>query len=172
MASSDSTAVVWFRRDLRVADQPTFVAAAGSASRALALYVLDPALQAPSGSRRRTFLHRCLRALDESLGGRLLVVRGDPADVVPRIATAVGASSVHVAADYGPYGRRRDEAVEKALGDGGVDLVRSGSPWFTEPGSITKSDGEPYKVFTPFSREWAKRLPTRQDDPGMPVDTD
>jgi deoxyribodipyrimidine photo-lyase len=179
MAPSDSTAsdpvaVVWFRRDLRVSDQPMFVAAAGRASRALGLYVLDPALLGPSGSARRTFLLRCLRALDESLGGRLLVVRGDPVDVVPRIARAVGASSVHVAADYGPYGRRRDEAVAKALADdgSGVELVRSGSPWFTEPGSITKPDGDPYKVFTPFSREWAKRLPTGQDDEGMPVDTD
>src|SRR5436309_3458546 len=150
MAPSD-TAVVWFRRDLRVTDQPTFVAAAGSAPRALALYVLDPALLEPSGPRRRTFLFRCLRALDESLGGKLLVVRGDPADVVPRIAAAVGATTVHTAADFNPYGRKRDEAVEKALGDRGVELVRSGSPWFTEPGSITKSDGEPYRGFTPFA---------------------
>ena len=62
-------------------------------------------------------LYRCLRDLDESLGGRLLVVRGDPADVVPRIAAAVDAPQVHVAADFGPYGRTRDEAVEKALAE-------------------------------------------------------
>lgn len=78
--------VVWFRRDLRVRDQPTFLAAADAAPRALALFVLDPALLGPSGAPRRTFLFRALRSLDESLGGRLLVVRGDPADVVPRVA--------------------------------------------------------------------------------------
>ena len=101
------TAVVWFRRDLRVRDQPTFLAVDGAA-RALALFVLDPALLEPSGANRRTVLYRCLRALDESLGGRLLVVRGDPADVVPGIAAAVDAPQVHVAADFGPYGRTRD----------------------------------------------------------------
>ena len=69
------------------------------------------------GGPRRTVLYRCLRALDESLGGRLLVVRGDPADVVPRVAAAVDAPQVHVAADFGPYGRARDEAVEKALAE-------------------------------------------------------
>ena len=162
----DATAVVWFRRDLRVADQPTFVAAADRAARGLALFVLDPALLEPSGPARRTFLVRSLRALDEALGGRLLVVRGDPVDVVPRVARAVGAGTVHVAADFGPYGRRRDEAVEGALDGDGVRLVRSGSPWAVAPGAITKSDGDPYKVFTPFSREWGGR------DKGDPVDTD
>src|SRR3954451_13697569 len=131
------SAVVWFRRDLRVGDQPTFLAAADAADRALALFVLDPALVKPSGGARLTFLYRSLRALDEALGGRLLVVRGDPADVVPRVAEAVGAATVHVAGDFGPYGRRRDEAVEKALADAGHELVRSGSPYAgaARPGS-------------------------------------
>jgi deoxyribodipyrimidine photo-lyase len=166
--AADPTAVVWFRRDLRVGDQPTFLAAAERARKGLALFVLDPALLDRAGPRRSTFLYRSLRELDAALGGRLLVVRGDPADVVPRIATAVGASSVHVAADFGPYGRRRDEAVEKALQGlpGGVDLVRTGSPYAVVPGTITKSDGDPYRVFTPFSRVWATRLPDG------PADTD
>lgn len=162
----NDTGVVWFRRDLRVHDQPMFLAAAARARRSLALFVLDPALLEPSGPARRTFLYRCLRALDESLGGRLLVVRGDPAEVVARVAAAVSASSVHVAADFGPYGRRRDEAVEAALAADGVELVRSGSPWVVAPGTLTKADGDPYKVFTPFSREWTRR------DWGEPADTD
>ena len=148
-------AVVWFRRDLRVRDQPTFLAAADAAPRALALFVLDPALLDPSGPARRTFLFRALRSLDDALGGRLLVVRGDPADVVPRIAGAVGAGSVHVAADFGPYGTRRDEAVEKALAEDGCTLVRTGSPYAVAPGRVRKADGEPFRVFTPFRRAWA-----------------
>ena len=81
---ADGTVVVWFRRDLRVRDQAMFLTAADAARRGLALFVLDPALLGPSGAPRRTVLYRCLRSLDESLDGRLLVVRGDPADVVPR----------------------------------------------------------------------------------------
>ncbi|GAA4793171.1 deoxyribodipyrimidine photo-lyase [Actinomycetospora chlora] len=162
----DETAIVWFRRDLRVRDQPVFEAAAGRAQRALAVFVLDEKLLGPSGAARRTFLYRSLRDLDASLDGRLLVVRGDPAEAVPKLAGAVGASSVHVAADFGPYGRERDEAVEKALADRDVELVRTGSPYAVEPGKITKSDGDPYRVYTPFSREWGKR------DKGAPADTD
>jgi deoxyribodipyrimidine photo-lyase len=154
MAGGARSAVVWFRRDLRVGDQPTFLAAADAADRALALFVLDPALVKPSGTARLTFLCRALRSLDESLGGRLLVVRGDPADVVPRVAAAASAASVHVAADFGPYGRRRDEAVESALADAGRELVRTGSPYAVAPGRVRKNDGEPFRVFTPFRRAW------------------
>ncbi|MCO1657276.1 cryptochrome/photolyase family protein [Pseudonocardia humida] len=154
MAERARSAVVWFRRDLRVGDQPTFLAAADAADRALALFVLDPALTGPSGGARLTFLYRALRSLDAALGGRLMVVRGDPADVVPRVAAAVDAASVHVAADFGPYGRRRDEAVEKALVDAGRALVRTGSPYAVAPGRVRKADGEPFRVFTPFRRAW------------------
>ncbi|WP_300014496.1 deoxyribodipyrimidine photo-lyase [Pseudonocardia sp.] len=151
-----AVSVVWFRRDLRVRDQPTFLAAAEAAPESLALFVLDPALLDPAGPARRTFLYRALRCLDESLGGRLLVVRGDPADVVPRIAAAAAAGRVHVAADYGPYGVRRDEAVEKALVADGRELVRTGSPYAVAPGRVRKGDGDPYRVFTPFRRAWAE----------------
>ena len=148
--------VVWFRRDLRVCDQPTFLAAAEAAPRSLALFVLDPALLEPSGAARRTFLFRALRSLDDALGGRLTVVTGDPARVVPRVAADVGASTVHVAADFGPYGTRRDDAVGKALADDGRELVRTGSPYAVAPGRVRKGDGDPYRVFTPFRRAWAE----------------
>jgi deoxyribodipyrimidine photo-lyase len=149
-------AVVWFRRDLRVHDQPVFLAAADAAPRALALFVLDPALLDTSGAPRRTFLFRALRSLDAALGGRLLVVRGDPVDLVPRVAGAVGAGTVHVAADYAPYGARRDAAVEEALSGAGRTLVRTGSPYAVAPGRVRKADGEPFRVFTPFRRAWER----------------
>ncbi|MBO0610433.1 cryptochrome/photolyase family protein [Myceligenerans salitolerans] len=149
-----STALVWFRRDLRVADQPTFLAA-GRGRRALALFVLDPRLVRPAGEARRWFLSGCLRALDESLRGRLLVVEGDPVEVVPRVAREAGAVQVHVAADFGPYGQARDQAVERALGEDGRLLVRTGSPYAVAPGRVRSADGGRYRVFTPFRRAWA-----------------
>ena len=80
--------------------------------------MLDPALWGPAGLSRRAYLAASLRALDASLrqrSGGLAVVRGDPVRQVVLAAKAVGASRVHVAADYGPYGHRRDADVEQAL---------------------------------------------------------
>ena len=141
--------VVWFRRDLRTGDLPTLTAAADGAGPVLGLFVLDEKLLRASGGPRRDFLYRSLQALDDQLGGRLLVVKGDPEEVVPKVAQALDTAEVHVSADYGPYGRDRDERVGKH-----VDLVATGSPFAIAPGRVTKNDGDPYKVFTPYFRQW------------------
>ena len=151
------TSVMWFRRDLRLADNPALIAAAEDGD-VLPLFVLDPALWGPSGPSRRAYLGASLRSLDASLHQRrtqLSVVRGDPVRRVVLAAKAVQATTVHVAADYGPYGSRRDEEVEKALADAGIELVRTGSPYAVAPGRVRNGSGDPYKVFTPFSRAWA-----------------
>ncbi|WP_206071610.1 cryptochrome/photolyase family protein [Antrihabitans stalactiti] len=158
------SAIVWFRRDLRLGDLPTLLSAADAADHCLALFVLDEKLLGPSGPARRTYLYRCLRALDEQLGGRLLVVKGDPVDVLPKVASSIDAETVHISADYGPYGTRRDTEVGEALGS--VELVATGSPYAVAPGRIRKSDDTPYKVFTPFRRAWYEhgwRAPAQTD---------
>ena len=148
------TSVLWLRRDLRLRDHPALHEAAKDGP-VVALFVLDPKLLEPAGAPRVAFMYRTLRALDDDLrshGGALIVRRGDPVQVVPRVVRECEASSVHVSADFGPYGRARDEAVEQALGD--VSFVRTGSPYAIAPGRVTKGDGEPFKVYTPFFRAW------------------
>jgi deoxyribodipyrimidine photo-lyase len=147
-------AVLWFRRDLRLADLPALLAAADVDGDVLACYVLDPRLEASSGPRRLQYLYDALRDLRDGLDGRLLVTRGDPKSRIPALAKAVGATSVHVSEDHTPFGRRRDDQVRDALGD--VDLVATGSPYLVSPGRVTKGDGTPYKVFTPFYDAWRK----------------
>ncbi|GAC68279.1 deoxyribodipyrimidine photo-lyase [Gordonia soli NBRC 108243] len=82
------------------------------------------------------------------------MVRGRPDVEIPRLVDAVDATSVHASEDYSPFGRRRDAAVVDALGD--TPFEAEGSPYLVSPGRVTKSDGEPYKVFTPFHRRWAE----------------
>ena len=138
-------AVMWFRRDLRLADNPALVEAAADGE-VLPLFVLDPALWGPSGEVRRAYLAASLRSLDASLRQRrtrLSVVRGDPVRRVVLAAREVGADRVHVAADFGPYGRARDERVEKALAEHGIALVRTGSPYAVAPGRVTERFGRP-----------------------------
>ena len=118
----------------------------------LACFVLDPRLEASSGRRRLQFLGDSLRQLRDDLDGRLLVTRGRPEERIPRIAKDISASSVHISDDFAPFGRRRDERVRAALGS--VPLVATGSPYLVSPGRVTKPDGTPYQVFTPFLRTW------------------
>ena len=150
---------MWFRRDLRLADNPALLEACEAPGGVLPLFVLDPALWEPAGAPRRWYLSRSLAALDASLrqrGAGLSVVHGDPVREVVRAATEVGATRVHVAADYGPYGHRRDAEVEKALGQAGVELVRTGSPYAVAPDRVRNGSGSPYQVYTPFYRAWSE----------------
>lgn len=160
--------VAWFRRDLRLLDNPSLLAAVGEARghadpRVVPLFVIDPRLWKPAGTVRRAYLVASLHALDESLGGHLLIRHGDPADVLPQVAAAAGATSVHVAADFGPYGERRDASVEARLD--GTRLVRTGSSYAVAPGRVRKDDGTAYRVFTPFYRAWRQQgWPAPADD--------
>lgn len=147
------TAIHWFRRDLRLGDNPALHAAAAEGD-VVALYVLDPRLWASAGAPRRAYLARSLAALDAQTGGRLLVRHGDPRDVVPGLAREIEASGVHVAASVEPYGRRRDDALERLLADEDVPLVRTGSAYAVTPGRVRNGSGNPYQVFTPFRRAW------------------
>ncbi|WLP91992.1 deoxyribodipyrimidine photo-lyase [Gordonia sp. NB41Y] len=176
-------ALLWFRRDLRIGDLPPLAAAAGDGRAVLPCFVLDPRLERSAGDRRLAFLLDSLRALDDSLHGRLLVVRGRPETEIPRLVRAVGAGAVYAGHDPSPFGRRRDAAVAAALahpdGDSGADRVvleLIGSPYLVSPGRIRKSDGDPYKVFTPYFRQWQAhgwRLPAAtSSDQARIVDPD
>jgi len=171
-------AVVWFRRDLRVNDNPAWAAATARADRVTALYVLDPVLLHGSGAFRRVQLMAHLHALDASLqrvGGRLLVHTGAPTTLVPAIAESLGAELLCSNADVTPYARRRDHAI-------GVQLGSSFEQWWGNlvhpPGSILTSTGHVSRVFTPFATKWGNAArptcpqngtATLGDDPGEGV---
>ncbi|MDL9938017.1 deoxyribodipyrimidine photo-lyase [Gordonia sp. ABSL1-1] len=144
--------VVWLRRDLRIADLPSLGAAIDDGGPVTVCFVLDPRLEASSGARRLAFLYDSLRDVDAALGGRLVVLRGRPEVEIVRLARSVDAGTVHVSADYTPFGRRRDDRVRQALGR--IAWEEVGSPYLVSPGRVQKADGDPYKVFTPYFRQW------------------
>ncbi len=150
---------MWFRRDLRLADNPALLAAGSDGAEVVPVFVVDPSF-AGSGAPRLAYLHDALKSLDASIrelgGGGLQIRRGDPTSEIPKLAEEAGADTVFVTRDYAPYGRRRDAAVNVALAGEGRSLVGVGSPYAVAPGSVSKDDGTPYAVFTPFSKVWRR----------------
>jgi deoxyribodipyrimidine photo-lyase len=149
--------IMWFRRDLRLADNHALTAAIADARAAggavIPLFVVDDALWGVAGANRRWFLAGALAALHDDLGGALVVRRGEPADVIARLARELDVSRVHRAQDVGVYGRARDDAVAAALGET-CAVVESDSPWAVPPGTLRTGAGGAYKVFTPYLRAW------------------
>jgi len=159
--------IAWFRRDLRLSDNPMLSAAGARDGSAVPLFVVDPALWEPASDVRKAYLAASLRSLDADLSGQLLLRHGDPVQRVVEVAKNAGAQAVHISADYGPYGARRDEAVRAALAAEGIDLVVTGSPYAVAPGRVTKDDGTAYRVYTPFYRAWVRhgwRAPAEDPD--------
>jgi deoxyribodipyrimidine photo-lyase len=158
MRAQRTATVWWVRRDLRLADNPALLAAVDEGEAVLPVFVLDPVLLRSAGLGRRAWLMAALHALDADLraadGPGLSVLEGRPAEVLPGVAQQVGARTVHVSADFAPYGRRRDAQVHAALGDVGAALEATGSPYAVAPGSLRNGYDLPFKVFSPFHRAW------------------
>ncbi|MBM6403075.1 deoxyribodipyrimidine photo-lyase [Phycicoccus sp. CSK15P-2] len=152
------TAVLWLRRDLRRRDHPALLAARDAAGDGdlVVAFVVDPRYWDGGGPVRNAWLAANLRALDDALDGNLTLLHGDPRQVVPGLASRVGASSVHVTRETTPGGARRDAAVAEALGKDDVEWVETGTPYAVGPGLVVNGSGDPYKVFTPFAKAWRR----------------
>ena len=141
-----TTSLVWFRDDLRLCDHPAAAAAPGWA---VAVTVLDAGRRG-LGAAARWWLSRAISALDHDLGGRLVVLTGEPETVLPDFARACSAREVHVIAGRTPAERLADARVAAALAARGGALVRHPGGLLHDP--LRLRDGRPYRVFAPFWR--------------------
>jgi deoxyribodipyrimidine photo-lyase len=145
-------AILWFRQDLRLADNPALAALAGRP--VLPVHVLEDGPDAPGGAAR-WWLHHSLAALGGALAARgapLLLLRGDPRRVLPDLAARIGATEIHAGRQAEPLARRRDAATHAALAEVGGRLVLHRSALLHEPHSVRTGTGKPYSVYTPFAR--------------------
>jgi len=145
-------ALLWFRQDLRLADNPALSAIAGRP--VLPVYVLEDGPRAPGGAAR-WWLHHSLVALSADLAARgapLLILRGDPRRLIPDLAARIGAGEVHAGRQTEPQARQRDAATHAALQQAGARLVLHRSTLLHEPQLVRTGTGKPYSVFAPFAR--------------------
>jgi deoxyribodipyrimidine photo-lyase len=158
-----TTAIWWIRRDLRLTDNQALSAALSYADCLVPVFVLDPALldSPDAGKNRVAFLFSGLRQLDadlQALGSRLVVRHGEPLSELKALLDETGATGIFAEEDFSPYARRRDSGVAGAL-----PLRLNSGVTIHPPGTVLKTDGTPYTVFTPFSRAWkALSLPSER----------
>ena len=156
--------IIWFRNDLRLADQAA-VRAAAAAGPVVAVYVLDD--ETPGawriGAAQRWWLHYSLASLDADLrqaGGRLLLLRGRPAGVLAALAKTIGATTVHALHHYEPWAKVQEAAVAKAL-----DLVLHDGAYLAPPGAVRTGGGGRYRIFTPFWNALSQQMPPADPAP-------
>lgn len=159
-----TTIIWWLRRDLRLTDNPALTTALQEAEVVVPVFIFDPLLLASPylADKRLAFLLGGLRHLATALeerGSRLIIRRGEPVIELTQLMAETEADRIVAQEDFSPYARRRDTQVAEAL-----PLTLTDGVAIHHPTSVLKQDGEPYVVFTPYSRSWQTLpLPGRAD---------
>lgn len=157
------TTLAWFRRDLRLHDHAVLHAALARAGAVQPVFVFDRDILARftnPNDRRLGFIAQSLCHLDAQLklrGGGMLVLHGRATEVMPKLAAALAANAVVAAEDFEPTARARDAAVARALGSN-VSFLQPLDQLIHHPQALLKGDGTPYRVFTPFFKNWQALL--------------
>lgn len=164
MNTVTNTALVWFRRDLRIADNAALFHALKSSSRVQAVFVFDrDILDAlpDKADRRVEFIWRSVAALKGELerhGASLHVLHGSARTLIPMLAERLGAVAVYAGRDYEPFAAQRDAAVADALRSAGRSLYLVKDQVIFEQDEVLTAAGTPYHVFTPYKRAWLGKL--------------
>lgn len=147
----------WIRRDLRLTDNPALHSSIQAGS-VLPVFIIDPAFDSAS-PRRKDFLYEGLHALDKALrerGSYLVIRAGKPLEVLKKLVDEIKADAIYAEEDFTSYARKRDGEIEHHLP---LHLV-SGQT-VHHPNAVLKADGNPYTVYTPYSKVWKSKLPSK-----------
>lgn len=149
------TAILWFRQDLRLADNPALHEALAEYERVIPLYIHAPEESAPwqPGAASRWWLHHSLAALDKSLrdrGSRLILRHGPSLVALLKLAREGKADAVLCNRLYEAAHIARDKTIMQTLQEHGIKAKDFNSALLFEPGQVLKENGEPYRVFTPY----------------------
>lgn len=166
------SALHWFRKGLRLHDNPALQAALGGAGPVRCLYILDPWFAASSalGLNRWRFLLQSLEDLDNSLrkvDSRLFVVRGQPADVFPRLFKEWGVTRLTFEYDSEPFGKERDAAIMKLAKESGVEVIIENSHTLYDLDRIIELNGHK----PPLTYKRFQAIISRMELPKKPIDS-
>lgn len=154
------TTVFWFRRDLRLQDNAGLFHALKESEEVLPVFIFDSEILEKLEDKadlRVAFIHQSLTLMQkqlEDLGSTLLVLHGYPLEIFKELTP----KAVYTNHDYEPYARSRDAQVKEILESKGVVFKTFKDQVIFEKGEVTKDDGKPYTVFTPYSRKWKSKL--------------
>ncbi|GAA5484043.1 cryptochrome/photolyase family protein [Haloferula sargassicola] len=181
MPSSPPPSIHWFRRDLRISDNPALLQASRSADAVVPVYIPSTWQEHHSwtGPNRQSFLCQSLASLAknlETLRGRLICRSGDPIRVLEKLVRDTGATAIHFNRDPDPHGQGVEKKLQAACVEWGIECHGFHEHTLHGPTEVLTKSGDPYRVYTPYSNNWLS-LPKAEPagKPGMlntPADID
>ena len=165
---ADTINIFWFRRDLRLDDNVGFLKALKGDAPLMPIFIFDSEIldELPEDDARVTFIYETLQKMRKQLqdeqGSSIAMYHGKPEEIWRKLIKDHHIGAVYTNHDYEPYARQRDEQVGKLLNDNDIELHTFKDQVIFEKDDITKSDGDPYVVYTPFMKQWKSQF-----DPGQ-----
>jgi deoxyribodipyrimidine photo-lyase len=152
--------IVWLRHDLRLADNPALFYAAQQGP-VIPVFIEDTTGENPwqPGAASRCWLHHSLDSINQQLNGCLRLFQGDPLTVLSQLIEQTGALAVFWNRCYTPQAISRDKRIKQTLKTAGIEVHSFNGSLLWEPWEVSKGDGTPYKVFTPFFRKGCLNAP-------------
>ncbi|MBT8448864.1 MAG: DNA photolyase family protein [Gammaproteobacteria bacterium] len=148
------TAIVWFRQDLRLRDNPALLAAAAEFD-ILPIYIMDTSIsqEHQPGGASRWWLHHSLVSLNDSLASKLQFFTGDPAEILQELTKSHGIRYVFWNRCYEPEVIARDKRIKSQLTEQDIEVTSFNGALLWEPMTVLKKDETPYRVFTPYYKK-------------------
>lgn len=162
-----STALFWHRRDLRIHDNAGLYKALKNNTAVIPVFIFDSSIlgSLPKNDQRVLFIHQEIQKIKESynaLGSDLVVRYGDPIIEIPKLVQQFSATKVYTNRDYEPNALARDQNLFEQLQKVDVEFIGAKDQVIFEKNEITKDDGLPYTIYTPYARKWKATLTAYQ----------
>ncbi|MFN5794616.1 MAG: deoxyribodipyrimidine photo-lyase [Bacteroidota bacterium] len=162
--NNECISLFWFRRDLRINDNAALFKALCSNSLVQPIFIFDKNILDKlenKKDRRVEFIHHALEDIQNKLaemGSTLWVFYGEPLQIIKNLCTEHNIKNVYANHDYEPYAIARDLSVEEFLKEKSIEFFTCKDQCIFEKNEITKDDGKPYTIFTPYMRKWKGKL--------------
>ena len=161
----DKISIFWFRRDLRLHDNKALFHALQSEEKILPIFIFDIDIlkKIPKDDARISFIYSELKAMNthlESFGTEIKMFHGNPKEVFKSLMKNYTIAKVFTNHDYEPYAIKRDLDIKKLVSSNKIDFQTYKDQVIFERNEITKKDGKPYVVYTPYSRKWLEKYET------------
>ena len=161
---SKTISIFWFRRDLRLDDNVGLYYALQSGNDILPIFIFDSEIlqELPKNDARVTFIHETLQKINSLLisnfNSGIAMYYGSPKSVFEQLTRQYVINSVYTNHDYEPYAIKRDNEINAFLNSKNISLKTFKDQVIFERDEIVKSDGSPYKVYTPYSKKWLEQF--------------
>ena len=161
----DKISIFWFRRDLRLHDNKALFHALQSEEKILPIFIFDIDIlkKIPKDDARISFIYSELKAMNthlESFGTEIKMFHGNPKEVFRSLMKNYTIVKVFTNHDYEPYAIKRDLDIKEVVSSSKIDFQTYKDQVIFERNEITKKDGKPYVVYTPYSRKWLEKYET------------